>query len=237
MDRMISSGRTRVRPFRRIALLLVAVLFLSGCQSALLTAIVLIKGTDVKPKHEILLKGEKRVAVVCRSLASNQYEIQNAPREIARQVSDLLDKNVQNRKLQVVDPAKIEAWLDDCNNDFDSYLEIGRSKKINADIVIGIDILGFQIRDVNSHYLLQGKCQAQIRAYDCETGEVIAKENLTIVDPPNGPIPAGSAGIEGAFRPQFISVVAQQVGILFHHHDPHKSRRMDSDNLEMHRYN
>jgi hypothetical protein len=37
------------------------------------------------------------------------------------------------------------------------------------------------------------------------------------------------------FRPQFISVVAQQIAVLFHHHNPHKTQRMDVDNLEMHR--
>lgn len=235
MDRIISRGRIRARILTSLGLLFLAILAAPGCQSALLTAIVLIKGTDVKPKHEILLKGEKRVAVVCRSMVSNQYEIQNAPREIARQLGYVLDKNCRNRKLQIVDAEKIEAWLDDCNNDFDTFLEVGRAKKIDADIVIGIDIMGFQLRDPRSHYQIQGKCQAQIRAYDCKTGEILARESVMITDPPDGPIPAGNAGVEAAFRPAFIQVVAQQIGNLFSYHDPHKARRMQSDTLDMHR--
>lgn len=218
-----------------VYVLFALLLGLIGCQGPLLTAIVLIKGTDVKPKHEILLKGDKRVAVVCRSLASNQYELQNAPREIARHLSKLLDENVQNKKLQVVDPLKIDALLDDCNNDFDTFQDIGRDKSIKADIVIGVEILGFQIRDPRSHYQVQGRCQVLVKAYDCKTGEILADENLSIVDPPNGPIPTSGTGVESAFRKQFIRVVAEQIGILFHHHDPHKSRRIDADNLEMYR--
>ncbi|MDR0869283.1 MAG: hypothetical protein LBN39_00675 [Planctomycetaceae bacterium] len=223
-------------PRRLFCLSLLAALLttFAGCQSGLFTALYLIKGTDVKPKYDILRKGEKRVAVVCRSLASNSYEVQNAPRLIAAQVSNLLYKNVQNKKLKVVEPAKIEAWLDDCNNDFDNFVEVGRDKSIEADIVIGIEIYGFQIRDPHSPYMVQGNCQLNVKAFDCKTGEVLASENLTVIDPPNMPI-SGGPGLETAFRPQFIQVVSQQIAILFHDHDPNKSRRMDADNLEMHR--
>ena len=83
-------------------LFLLLALTVVGCQSALLTAIVLVKGTDTPPKHDILLKGEKRVAVVPRAVYSNAYELQNAPREIARYVNYSLDENVRNKKLKVV---------------------------------------------------------------------------------------------------------------------------------------
>lgn len=229
-------NRTFKRTLGLVGILSLLVFCVPGCQSALFTAVYLIKGTDVKPKHEILCKGEMRVAVAARSLASNQYEIQNAPRQISRQVAHLINVNVQNKKLRVVDPSKIDAWLDDCNNDFDSFVEIGRAKKIDADIIIGIEIMGFQIRDPHSPYLVQGRCQAQVQAIDCKTGEVVANETLTIVDPPNMPIPSAGPGMEAAFRPQFIQVVAEQIAVLFHHHDPHKARRIDSDNLEMHRF-
>ncbi|MDR2116611.1 MAG: hypothetical protein LBP87_09565 [Planctomycetaceae bacterium] len=224
----------RIRKFDLLVLLLFLTLVVSGCQQALLTALVLVNGTDVKPKYDILLKGEKRVAVVCRSMASNPYDVQNAPREISRQTSKLIDLNVRNKKLKVVEPAKVEAWLDNCNNDFDNFLEIGRDKTIDADIVIGIEIRGFQTRDPHSPYLVQGKSQVNVKAIDCSNGEVLASEDLLIIDPPNLPI-SGGPGMEAAFRPRFIQVIAEQIAILFHHHDPHKSKRIDADNLDMHR--
>lgn len=233
MDRILTHGKAR-RNFLGLLLLFgLLTLPASGCKSGLFTILYLINGNENKPKHEILLKGEKRIAVVCRSMSANQYEVRNAPREIARSVARQLDEGLhrRNRRLQIVESSKIEAWLDDCNNDFDSFVEVGKVKGIDADVVIGIELLGFQIRDPKSHHLIQGKCHAQVRAYDCKTGEVLATEMITVTDPPNTPISAGSAGLELSFRPQFINVVGQQIAILFIHHDPHKSRRIDADNL------
>ncbi|MDR1268841.1 MAG: hypothetical protein LBK82_04900 [Planctomycetaceae bacterium] len=224
----------RIGKLGLLGLLIFSTSMLSGCQQALLTALVLVNGTDVKPKHDFLLKGEKRVAVVCRSMASNPYDVQNAPREISRQVSKLIDLNVRNKKLKVVEPAKVETWLDNCNNDFDNFLEIGRDKTINADIVIGIEIQGFQTRVPHSPYMVQGKCQVNVKAIDCSNGEVLVSEEVMIIDPPNLPMDGGP-GLEASFRPRFIQVVAEQIAILFHHHDPNKSKRIDADNLDMHR--
>ena len=217
----------------RIPLLLLFVMTLSGCQNALFTVLALTKGTDVPPKYDILLKGEKRVAVVPRSAYSNAYELQNAPREIARQVNDLLDSKVQNKKLRVVDQTKIEAWLDNCDNDFGSFAEIGRDKSIKADIVIGFDIVGFQIRDPQNSHLIQGKCQVHVTALDCATGKTLASEMLMIVDPPSTQLPS-NAMKEAQFRPRFVAVVAQQIAALFHHHDPNRLQRMDVDSMDLH---
>jgi len=218
-----------------VPLFLLLVLMLAGCQSTIFTALYLIKGSDVPPKYDILLKGEKRVAVVPRSAYSNPLELQNAPREIARYVNRLLDENVQNKKLRVVEQPKVETWLDDCNNDFDTFREAGSDKSINADIVIGFNIIGFQIRDPQNASLLQGKCQVEVKAIECATGKVLASETLMIVDPPSVPLHVDNPRVEPQFRTQFMGVVAQQIAALFHHHDPNKLQRMDVDNLEMHR--
>jgi hypothetical protein len=81
--------------------------------------------------------------------------------------------------------------------------------------------------------LVQGKCQVNVKVVDCSNGEVLVSEDVMIIDPPNLPL-SGGPGMEAAFRPRFIQVVAEQIAILFHHHDPHKSKRIDADNLDMH---
>jgi len=217
-------------------LLLLLILTLAGCQF-LYTGLVILRGTEVPPKHNILHKaGEKRVAVVPRSVYTNSLELQNAPREIAKQIRDILDdsQNTRNKKLRVVEQAKVEAWLDRNGNDFDTFLEVGRDKSIEADIVIGFDIIEFRIRDPLNASLLQGHCKVEVRAYDCATGKLLAAETLTIIDPPSTPLPSDPQ-VASQFRPQFISVVSQQIAALFHHHNPHKLQRMNVDNLEMHR--
>jgi hypothetical protein len=229
-------GLYRKRLMKKISLiLLLFVPMLAGCQWLMLTVGVLVYGTDAKPKYDILQKGSMRVAVVPRSNYSSAYELQNAPRDIARQVNYLLDTNVRNKALRVVDQSKIEAWLDNCDNDFDDFVEVGRASSIKADIVIGFDIIRFQIRDPQNAHLIQGKCTVQVQAIDCATGKVLASETLTIVDPPNMPMD-GNPVREAQFRPLFLGVVAQHISSLFHHHDPHRVRRIDADSLEIHRY-
>ena len=220
---------------------LLLILAVAGCQGAALTGLVLFKGIEVPPKHDMLLKGETQVAVVPRAVYSNAYELQNAPREMARQVSVLLDENIRhairlnhkNKKLHVVDQSKVEAWLDQRLNDFDTFAEVGRDKSIKADIVIGIDIVGFRIRDPRNASLLQGRCDVQVQVIDCATGKILATETLAIVDPPSMPIP-NNPGLEPQFRRQFIQVVSKRIAALFHYHDKHKMQRMDADNLENH---
>ncbi|MDR1478072.1 MAG: hypothetical protein LBJ00_03935 [Planctomycetaceae bacterium] len=208
---------------------------LSGCQNVLFTALVLIKGTDVPPECEILTKAKKetRVVVVCYSVAASQYEVQNAPRLIGRQVSKLIEDNCANKMIRMVDPVKVDTWLDNCGNEIDDILVISKDSTINADIVIGIEILDFQTRDQKSHFQIQGRCLMKIIAKDCKTGEVLYSQNLTVVDPPDVPIQGGGAGTEAAFRPKFIKAVSEQVAYKFHPHDQHKARRIQADSLEM----
>ena len=227
-----------------LVLLLLFALTLAGCQALLFTGAAIFVGTHTKPDHDILLKGEKRLAIVPRSMYSNAYELQNAPREIARHVNSLLDENIRNndrpnyrnKKLTIVEQSKVEAWLDNCNNDFESFVEVGRDKSIKADIVIGFDIIGIQVRDPQNPYLVQGKCQVHVKAIEVATGKVLASESLMIVDPPNMPLDAaGRPGLEHQFRAQFVQTIAQQIAALFHYYDKNKLQRIDADNLEMHR--
>lgn len=207
------------------------------------TTTALFVGTDTKPSHDILLKGEKRVAVVPRSMYSNAADVQNTPREIARHVNNLLDDNIRknarlnyrNKKLTLVEQKSVEAWLDDRNNDFDSFTEAGRDKTIKADIVIGIDIIGFQIRNPQNPSLIQGKCHVQVQAIEVATGKVLSSDNIPIVDPPNMPI-SGGPDLEAQFRPQFVRVVAERIAALYHYYDRNKLDRIDADNIGMHRY-
>ena len=220
----------------RYTIILLLALTLTGCQAALFTSMALLKGTDSPPRYDILLKGDKRVAVVPRSAVSNMFELQNAPREIARHLNIQLEEKVRNKKLRVVEQSKVEAWLDACNNNFQSFAEAGKHSSIQADIVVGFDIVGFQIRDPQNPDLVQGKCQVQVQAIEVATGKILTSDDLIIIDPPNMPL-SGGQSMESQFRQQFSQVIAQRIGTLFHHYDSHKLMRMDADNLEMHRLN
>ncbi len=222
-------------PMRKYALFLLVVSLLvstGGCQ-ALLTAMIMIKGTDTEPKFDILLHDKKKVVVVCQSLARDQYRNEAVPRDIARQVTDLLDANVKNNKLELVPCSNVEVWIDNCDNRFDSFREVGKAKGIEADIVIGIEIQDFRVTDPRSPTLLQGKANILVKAINCEDGKILAREQMRIVDPPNMPLSSSYVN-EHVFRASFVTVVSQQIACLFHPYDAKRLNRMDADSLGMH---
>jgi hypothetical protein len=194
-----------------------------GCRSVMTTAAILIWGTDVDPDFKDL-KG-KKVAVVCRPLVMLQYRDSNAGRDLAQQVSLLLQKQVP--KIQTVDQRKVTKWTDE--NTWEEYTEVGKAMK--ADMVVGIDLESFTI--FQGQTLYQGKADATIKVYDCQNGGKLVFEKTIpqSIYPPNAGI-AASERTEAAFRREFLEVLADQIARHFYAHDPHADIGQDSTSLK-----
>lgn len=194
-----------------------------GCRGLMTTAIYLIKGTDVDPDFKELK--DKRVAVVCRPLVSLQYRNANADRNLARQITRLLQEKVP--KIETVDRRKVAKWTDE--NTWEEYPEVGKAMK--ADLVVGVDIEGFSLYQGQTLY--QGKAQVTVRVYDCQNGgEVVFEKTLPrVIYPPNSAVPT-SDRTEPEFRRQFILVLADQIARHFYAHDPYADLGQDADALK-----
>jgi len=192
----------------------------------------LIKGPYVDPEYDFLLKGKKRVVVVCRSLAMNTFQGETVPRDLTRKVSQNLRENLKkkNKKLEIIDYRKVEKWLDDSSQSFEEFTEVGAALK--ADIVIGIELQSFQIQENPS--TMQGKARLTVKTYDMNTDELIAEKMLRLVDPPEVPISISDRSSLPQFRLQFVDLLAKQVAALYHPYDPKKINRIDSDSLGFH---
>jgi hypothetical protein len=216
------------RPFGRrgiilMALLLIAALPTAGCQSLMFTALYLIKGTDVDPDFKDL-KG-KKVVVVCRPMVSLQYANSNVGRELAQQVSLILEAQVP--KIKVVDYRKVAQWADE--NTWDEYPEVGKALK--ADMVVGIDLESFSLYQGQTLY--QGKANATIHVFDCKKGgkQVFHKSIPQAVYPPSAPMPA-SERTEPDFRAEFENELAGQIARYFFAHDPYADLGKDASSLK-----
>jgi hypothetical protein len=216
------------RPFVRygIALALtvaMAVLPALGCRSALATAVYLIKGTDVDPDFAEL-KG-KKVAVVCRPLVNLQYRNANVARDVAQQVTVLLQQRVP--KIHTIDQRKVVKWTDE--NTWEEYSEVGKALK--ADMVVGIDLEDFNV--LQGQTLYQGKANATVCVYDCQKNgkKVFEKILPQSVYPPNAPIPTADR-LEAEFRREFVAVLADQIARHFYAHDPHADLAQDASALK-----
>ena len=213
--------------FRRgiilMVLLLVATSPMMGCQSLLFTAVYLFKGTDVDPDFADL-KG-KKVAVVCRPMVSLQYSNSNVGRDLAQQISLLLQEQVP--KIKLVDQRKVVKWTDE--NTWEEYPEVGKALK--ADMVVAVDLESFSLYQGQTLY--QGKADATIRVFDCKKGgkEVFRKSIPQAVYPPSAPMPA-SERTEPEFRSEFVAVLANQIARHFFAHDPHADLGQDAASLK-----
>jgi len=198
-------------------------LALSGCRNALATAMWLTKGTDV-PAEYAGLRG-KKVVVVCRPLADLKYRDTSVAKDLARQLSVLLQHKVS--KIKIVDQRKVAQWIDE--NTWDQYTEIGEA--LDAEMVVGIDLQDFSIYQGQTLY--QGKATVALKVYDCSDGSqpVFEKDLPQAVYPPNTGIPT-SEKLEVEFRREFVRVLADQIGRHFYTHDAHDDYAVDATALD-----
>jgi len=209
-----------------------ALMSCTGCQNALFTAAYLIKGQNVDPKHKFLLKGKKRVVVVCRSLAASPFQGETVPRDLTRKVSQNLRENLKkkNKNLEVVDYRKVEKWLDDSSHLFEEFTEVGAA--FNADIVIGIELQAFQVQE--NPTTMQGKARWTVKTYDMNKDELIAEDPMRLVDPPEVPISISDRSSLPQFQLQFVDLISRQIAALYHPYNPNEITRIDSDSIRFH---
>jgi hypothetical protein len=211
--------------FAIVAAVLVAIAALSssgGCQSAITTAMYLIKGTDVDPDYPGL-KG-KKVVVVCRPITELNYANSGVGRDLVREMSKLLQERIS--KIKVVDAQKVNKWCDE--NTWDEYVEVGKALK--ADVVVGVELEKFSIYQAQTLY--QGKANAVVRVYDCKDGGKVLFEKILpqSVYPPNTFIQTSDVQ-ENEFRREFIGVLADQIARHFYSHDPYADMNQDNSAL------
>lgn len=201
-----------------LALILTGVM---GCQSLFFTVAYLIKGVDAPAECDKLIG--KKVAVVCRPVASLTYRFARVDSDIAEQVTALLGASV--KKIKIVPASKVGEWTD--SNTWDDFPEVG--KAVQADLVVGIDLTRFDL--FQGQTLYQGKANTEVRVFDCKTGKVIFKKQMPqTVYPPNSVVPT-SEKQESAFRQEFVKVVAERISWLFTEHD--RNADMDLDTRAM----
>ena len=207
-----------------LAVALVAgVISAGGCQTIMFTGAYLLKGTDVDAEYDGLK--ERKVAVVCRPLASLAFSDCNVARDLSKEIATLLRTNV--RKIELVDQDDVFEWTDE--HEWSDFDEIG--KAVGADIVVGIDLLDFSV--LQGQTLYQGRANVSVKVVDCSNGDevVFEKELPQTLYPPSTGVEAFSTP-EREFRRKFVRVLAERIARHFYPHDPHADFAMDATSLD-----
>ena len=217
MERRTSWLRGRPMTAALAAVLLAAC---GGCHQLLFTAVYLFHGNNVKAEYKEL-RG-KTVAVVCRPLATFKYNNNaRAHQDVADQVGRLLQKNVS--KIKVVSHRKVAEWMDGHNSD--DYAEI--AKAVGADVVVAIDLQQFDV--LLSQTLYQGRAVAEVKVYDCKSGNpLFEKDPIQVTFPPNAPVSASDGAAEETFRRKFVRVLAERLARAFYDYEADRDYGLDS---------
>ena len=193
-------------------------LCITGC-SAISTIAYFINPNDTPAAYPGLKN--KKTVVVCRA-ESLEYSDPLISRELSGKIGIKLMQN-EDQKIDVIDDQKLADWTD--RNDWSDYRQVGKALK--ADMVVGVDIERFAIRQGPT--LLQGQADVRISVYDIKEGgkKVWEYRPATIKFPPNAPIPS-SERQEADFRRQFIERVADEVAHNFYAYNSRDLHALDS---------
>jgi hypothetical protein len=175
------------------------------------------------------LKG-KKVVVVGHAVSAALGESQSLDRDIVKEVASILRSKV--KKIDVVDTAKVWSWVDEHPNWTDPA-EL--AKAFDADIVVFLEIEGFQLQNPADLNVYQGTARTHIMVTEWAHPKNSRdkpltdqpKEAKTIYDdyrdtefPVRGPIPMDSGVSRGAFKSKFLKVVCAEISWHFVEHSP-----------------
>ena len=223
--------QTRVRTRRAaVGLMVVAAagtFILSGCDPRTLSYFLQGDQPEI-PGAGPDLSG-KKIVVVTTAAPTVQADSKAVDREINREVVKIFRDRV--KKLEIVDPEKVTAWLD-AHPAWTDPAEI--VKAFDADMVIHFEIQTFSIEDFRSPGLLEGNSEVNIRATELahpknskgKRNTSAPKEATQVFEtewkstfPKNAPISLDQGVSRPVFRSKFLRLVATELSWQFVGHN------------------
>lgn len=192
----------------------------AGCHSILATGLYVWEGGNMVPAECEALEG-KRVVVMCRPPASNEYRHAGASRAISQKVSELLAEHV--KKIDVVNPREVDKWVDE--SDWGDFRELAEA--VRADLVVHIELDDFELYKGKTLY--QGRAVVTVSVYDMRDHSRLVWDRKLgeVLYPLNSGIPAQDKPVQ-QFEREFVEIVADQIAVNFYRHDPHAAFAMDA---------
>jgi len=208
---------TSLKPIRGCVLILVPLL--ASCN--LLKPLVLIGEHTKKVSPEFDKLAGKRVAVLVWTQPATLFDYPHVRFELATYIGDKLHAEMAQRNLgtQVVDPRDVEDFLQkNIDAQIDPYA-VGR--QFNADYVVYLELLEFQIRDAQTPQFLRGRIQASVSVHDIhaerESQRRYEMTPVQCVHPEDAPVPM-TATNSPLIREATYRKFAEQVARKFYEH-------------------
>ena len=207
------AARSRARWLAALALLAAG---LTGCQS-ILTLGYMIGGPPssdpdfhIKTKQSLDKKGTT-VLVYCYAPKELKWDNERLDYDVAKHLAHQL----MQKKIKVIDPDLVAAWLDK-HDKWKKTAEIGRAFKV--DYVIHVDISAYSLYEPRSSNLYRGYADAMIHVVKMDDnkrdGTVIYQTGVKSKFPTRGPVDQNQLSFAD-FKKRYLSALTFQIGSLF----------------------
>lgn len=218
----MSFQRFASRRFVYLILIIVCILPSTGC-IGMVANLLNVVGAGLMPAAFPGLE-EKKVAVVCVS-NSELFGPTSTSSDIGLRVSKLLASKV--KKIEVVQPQKVDDWIDLNGWDMVDFVSIGRG--VEADMVVAIDIDAMSLHDGPT--MFKGRSIIHIVVYDMITGEEVFSRSPPEVEfPVTAGVPSTSTS-EREFRKLFMDNLAGRIARQFYAFDINEDVASDVETL------
>jgi hypothetical protein len=175
------------------------------------------------------LKG-KRVVILTTAVPGTQNDFVTLDRDLTRELVPILREKI--KKIDIVDTDKVFAWAQahpSSTNPADA------ARAFEADVVIFLEIQQFEVTNINSPELLNGKSNIHIQVTELdypkdsrgramkdkpkEEKEIYSGDRDTVF-PKTGAIPVSADVSRATFKGRFLKLVANEVSWHFVEHAP-----------------
>ncbi len=195
------------------------VLTQSGCLGVLSNLMHAVGADRIPPEYDGLQKS--KVAIVTMTDQS-QYSDDVAARLLTRKVSDILSMEV--KEISLVHDEDIQKWRDTHGWEKIDYLEMG--KDTQADKLVAIEMTDLRLRDGATLY--RGRAAITITVYDILAEKVVFRKEIDEFTYPSQAGQYTSETTETKFRKLYLSMLAKQIGRVFHAYDFAETVAMDA---------
>jgi hypothetical protein len=217
--RIVATLRRIVRGRKSLVFAVLAVAAV-GCLKQMLFFGYLIGGPpSVKPDFETqtnksLTDYEVKVAVVCYAPTKLKWDFEDVDKNVAKYVSHRLNQH----KVKVISPDRVQRWLDQHKGEWDTAAEIGAAFKTT--FVVDIEIIKYNLYEKGSQTLYRGNAEAIVTVWEMQPdgdGEKIYTKEIKCMWPLAAP--RSTSDITYArFRMMFLQYLSERVGRLFYEH-------------------
>ena len=204
---------------QKLALILPTLLLLAGCNYLIPLAYFVGGPPSIEPDFDVQTKKsmtDKDVSIVIIAYAPR--DLKWTFPKIDAEISQYLAYRLTQKNMKVFTPDKVQAWLDEHNDDWDKPEEVGAAFK--ATYVVHLDIGRFSLYENDSTTLYRGKSEVYVSVYEMNpdgTGEKIYNKELRSHYPIHVPRSTSELSFT-EFKKEYLARLSEELGWLFYEH-------------------